>query len=208
MAPPGVDRRRLRADLRALAPKLIAAAGGTGGVVFVPEPRSPWPQVPASEPEYDAIVEFRAADERAVLGRIVAGLAALGALVHAYRAREHVAKGVSPATDGAPPHGVILAALWTRRTDVSAEDAIRHWREHEPLALVVHHGADRYVQTWFDAPLTADAPPYTGFATLRFPTLAAIATGLFRSQEDVATIDADVAEFIAATSVAYADEIR
>lgn len=205
---PGSDRAALRAVLRAYAPALLAAAGGTDGVAYIAEPRSPWPEVPAVEPGFDACLEFRAAEGRPTLARLAAALVAHGALVHGYRARENVLKGRSGAGDPAPPRGVTLVAAWTLRAGVVVEEALRLWGEHATLALAVHHGADRYVQTWLEAPLTRGAPHFTGIATLRFTSMAGIATGLFRSAEDIPAIEADVAGFIADTVVVYADELR
>ncbi|SCW61272.1 conserved hypothetical protein [Sphingobium faniae] len=70
-------------------------------------------------------------------------------------------------------------------------EAERHWDEHIPLARAIHIGMNRYVQDRLSPP-----DPWFGMAHLHFPDEAALRDGLFRSPEDVAVINADVAEFV------------
>jgi hypothetical protein len=81
---------------------------------------------------------------------------------------------------------------------------------HDKRALVtgisIHHGATRYVQSWLEKPLTPGAPAHAGVAILRFPSMEVMASGLFRSAEDVATIEQDVSEFVDASHVMYTTE--
>jgi EthD domain-containing protein len=172
-------------------------------VVNVADRRSPWgePQ-DGAVPLYDAIVELPLKGEPTVAAESLRDQLAGNAEVHVYLADQAVQK--SPALDSTP--SINLMAVWEAKRGQAAAETRRHWLEHVPLAVSIHHGATRYVQSWLAKPLTRAAPPHTGLATLRFPSMEAMATGLFRSAEDVATIDQDVSEFIEASHVMYTTE--
>jgi hypothetical protein len=151
---------------------------------------------------YDAIVEVPLKGEPAIVAESLRGQLARNAEVHVYLADQSVIK--TPAVDSTP--SINLMAVWDAKRGQAATETRRHWREHVPLAVSIHHGATRYVQSWLEKPLTQGAPAHAGVATLRFPSMEVMATGLFRSAEDVATIDQDVAEFIQTSHVLYTTE--
>jgi hypothetical protein len=182
-------------------PALIRAGAVERCVLNVADAEAPEP------PYYLAVLEMWSEGLSTELAEAVRQSMSAGhADVSVYRANENVPKGASPGTDAVAPHGVNLMAVWDGKPGLSAAELQRHWQEHIPLAVAIHHGADRYVQSWLAEPLTADAPPHRGVASLRFANLAAIAGGLFRNAEDVQFITNDVAEFIQTTHVMYTTE--
>jgi hypothetical protein len=91
--------------------------------------------------------------------------------------------------------GVAMLSLLSPYRGVSREETVLRWREHAPLALAIHHAAQRYAQyELFDG--MADEPPYAGMANLHFPDLDQMASGMFRTPDDIAVIAADVARFV------------
>ena len=151
---------------------------------------------------YDAIVDtWSDADPEGTVITLQNALDEPSLTLHVYAVAERVCK---PGRSEPQPEDADLIAAWTGAPGVAPAELDRHWREHIPLALEIHHGSIRYVQNRVERPLTRDAPPFAGIALLRFPALSAIATGLFRSAADVQTITDDVAEFIASTQVMYA----
>jgi hypothetical protein len=191
--------RRLQQTAHVLLPTLAV----DHCVVNVADRRSPWGEAPDNVPPlYDAIFEVPLQGDATVAGQSLAKQLARNADVHIYLADQAVQK--SPAVDSTP--SINLMAVWDAKPGQAAAETRRHWLEHVPLALSIHHGVTRYVQSWLAQPLTVAAPAHAGVATLRFPSMEAMATGLFRSAEDVATIDQDVSEFIQASHVMYTTE--
>jgi hypothetical protein len=196
---PAALSRRLQQTAYVLLPTLAVDRC----VVNVADRRSPWGEARDNVPPlYDAIFEVALQGDATVAGQSLAKQLARNADVHIYLADQAVHK--SPADDSTP--SINLMAVWDAKPGQAAAETRRHWLEHVPLALSIHHGATRYVQSWLAQPLTAAAPAHAGVATLRFPSMEAMATGLFRSAEDVATIDQDVSEFIQESHVMYTTE--
>lgn len=81
------------------------------------------------------------------------------------------------------------------RPELTPAEALRHWDEHIPLALEIHHGMNRYVQDRF-LPAEGTAQEWLGMAHLHFPDEESLCNGLFRTAADIAVIQADVAEFV------------
>ena len=110
-------------------------------------------------------------------------------------------------TPGAETPGVALVAFWVAKAELPDAEVLRHWREHAPLALEIHHGALRYVQ----APICASngsPKPYRGIALLQFAAIETLPADLYREPGDIALIEADVAEFIQETDVMVARQYR
>lgn len=105
-----------------------------------------------------------------------------------------------------PAGAIQLLALIERRQGISQLEAFRHWDEHIPLAVEIHHKALRYRQFRFTEKLSPEAPDYVGFAVLDFASAQDLRTGLFRNEADVAVISEDVAEFIGRSDVLYGTE--
>jgi hypothetical protein len=172
-------------------------------VVNVSDRRSPWAErTDDGVPLYDAIVEVPLKGEPTTAAESLREQFERDAEVHVYLADRAVQK--TPALDSTP--SINLLAVWDAKPGQPAAETRRHWREHVPLALSIHHGATGYVQSWLEKPLTQGAPAHAGVATLRFPSMQIMASGLFRSPEDVATIDQDVSEFIETSHVMYTTE--
>jgi hypothetical protein len=105
--------------------------------------------------------------------------------------------------------------LWRRSQGITrgpqawhAREAFRHWDEHIPLAVQIHHKALSYRQYRFTERLTLDAPDYTGLAVLTFASPEAMRTGIYRSRADEKIIAEDVGEFIAQVETLFATEHR
>ena len=105
-----------------------------------------------------------------------------------------------------PAGAIQLQALLERRDGQSLEEGFRHWGEHIPLAVEIHHKALRYRQFRFTEKLSDGAPDYLGFAVLDFASADDMRTGLFRDQADVAAIGEDVDEFVRRSDVMYGSE--
>lgn len=182
------------------ARELAQSLGSPRCTVNVADQPSPWSASgDTAAPSYDSVVEVWTD----VVDAAVAVRTQLGShcrSVHIYQVDETVWKRPER------PHRVNLVAVWNAPPGQGTFETQRHWREHAPLALAIHHGATGHVQNWLAKPLSADSPPHAGIAVLRFPSLAAIRDGLFRSEKDKATIAADVAEFVADNQVLYTTE--
>lgn len=103
-----------------------------------------------------------------------------------------------PATQPVPvgeTPGLAQLSFIRARDGLDRAEVERHWDEHIPLACSIHVGMNRYVQDRL-SPAANGARPWFGMAHLHFADEAALRTGLFRSAEDVASISADVAEFV------------
>jgi uncharacterized protein (TIGR02118 family) len=105
-----------------------------------------------------------------------------------------------------PAGAISILALIERPRGMSRAEAFRHWSEHIPLAVEIHHKALSYRQYRFVERLTEGARDYTGLAVLGFASAEDIRTGLFRTPEDRALIDSDVAEFTANFETLFATE--
>lgn len=106
-----------------------------------------------------------------------------------------------------PAGGVSLLALCTALPGLSRDAVFRHWAEHIPLAVLIHHGALNYRQYRFLERVSAAGPNLFGMACLGFVDAAAIAGGLFRSEADMPIIAADVAEFVQEATTLIAREL-
>jgi EthD domain len=197
------DPASLSQSLQSVASMLIQSLDVDHCVVNVADRPSPWAKSKEGDvPLYDAIVEVPLEGEPAIVAESLRRQLARNAEVHVYLADQSVIK--TPTFDSTP--SINLMAVWDAKRGQAPAETRRHWREHVPLAVSIHHGATRYVQSWLEKPLTRGAPAHDGVATLRFPSMEVMATGLFRSAEDVATIDHDVAEFIQTSHVLYTSE--
>jgi hypothetical protein len=107
-----------------------------------------------------------------------------------------------------PAGAIALLALITRPGGMAREEAFRHWDEHIPLAVQIHHKALSYRQYRFTERLTSEAPDYTGLAVLTFASPEAMRTGIYRTRADEKIIAEDVAEFIAQVETLFATEHR
>jgi EthD domain-containing protein len=197
------DSASLSQSLQSVASVLLQTFDVDHCVVNVADRQSPWAKSKEGDvPLYDAIVELPLKGEPAIVAESLRGQLARNAEVHVYLADQSVIK--KPTVDSTP--SINLMAVWDAKRGQAAAETRHHWREHVPLAVSIHHGATRYVQSWLEKPLTQGAPAHAGVATLRFPSMEVMARGLFRSAEDVATIDQDVAEFIQTSHVLYTTE--
>lgn len=197
------DPASLHQWLRSAASVLIHTLNVDHCVVNVADRRSPWAESQDdSAPLYDAIVEVPLKGDPTIAAEFLTEQLLHAAAVHLYLADRVVQK--APARDST--RAINLMAVWDAKRGQAAAETLRHWREHVPLALSIHHGATRYVQSWLEKPLTQGAPAHAGVATLQFHSMQAMATGLFRSPEDVGTIDQDVSDFIETSHVMYTSE--
>jgi hypothetical protein len=159
--------------------------------VNIADQPSPWGEPKARDPLYDAVIEVWTPDDVEPPEGLFAAVSENAGVCHVYRAQELRLKE----SNGG---GVNLVAVWDALPGLSREEAQRHWREHIPLAMDIHHGMTRYTHTWLEAPLSPDAPPHSGIAALQFPSPESVGTGLYRRPEDVKTIADHSAEFMAA----------
>ncbi len=105
-----------------------------------------------------------------------------------------------------PVGSISLVALVKQAEGVSRQDAFRHWDEHIPLALEIHHKAVSYKQYRLLRSITQGAPDYFGLAILSFASPEDVLTGIYRSKEDEKIIADDVAEFISSAEVMFGTE--
>ena len=180
------------ASLSAASLREVARNGGVTRCVLHLAEVSPFGD--AAQPAWTSMIELAGAPAA------IAAVAARGGTLLPVAAT--VVKDDRPRRPGQPDEGINLLALMTARAGMPASEIDRHWAEHRPLALAVHHGMDRYIQ--FRA-LAADAR-YDGVAMLHFPTPEDLRSRLFRSPDDVALINDDVAAFIADHAVMYTSE--
>lgn len=107
-----------------------------------------------------------------------------------------------------PPGAISILALIERHDGMSRAEAFRHWDEHIPLAVEIHHKAVSYHQYRFVERLSDGARDYTGLAVLGFASPEDMLTGLFRTPEDQAVIAVDVNEFTARFKTLFGTEHR
>jgi len=182
------------------ARELAQSLGSPGCIVNVADQPSPWSASgDTAAHSYDAVVEVWT-DVVDAASAVRKQLGSHCRSVHIYQVDETVWKRPER------PDRFNLVAVWNAPPGQGTFETQRHWREHAPLAVAIHHGATGYVQNWLAKPLSTDAPPHAGIAMLRFPSLAAIRDGLFRSEGDKATIANDVADFVADNHVLYTTE--
>src|SRR5262245_33998765 len=119
----------------------------------------------------------------------------------AYATTEHVQKApVAGGPPGARSHGVKLVCPVARRPGMSHAEFVTHWLErHVPLALTHHPGLVKYVTNVVDSRLSPTGADWDGIAELHFPSLAALADGLFDSPAGERVIRADMEQFIGRT---------
>lgn len=156
----------------------------------------------AADPPYDAVIE--------VIGSAGCGDHLAERLSNHMECRvllvtETRWKDNCPMEAGQQTPGVGMVALWTPRPGVPRKDVARHFAEHGPLALEIHHGSRRYVQNWIEEPDGLD-PPFAGMATHHFRSFEDVQGGMFRTEEDVAVIQADVSDFLEDVIVFYVTE--
>lgn len=153
-------------------------------------------------PVFDALIESETAQ-----AEVIANDSDLGSRVTLVRftVESFIRKAELPRRAGVISPGAAIIAPWVARPDVDDSDIERHWTEHVPLALDVHHGAQRYVQNHVRAQLGGDKA-YRGIAVLHFPVVETIPQDLFRSPDDVALIQEDVADFLVETDTFVARE--
>lgn len=161
------------------------------------------PAASAAAPPCDAVIEIWS--EEPVAALVAADAALAGAWLDIRISDEVVGKQGA----GAPPPGVTPGLSQLSFIEAIASlpraEAERHWSEHIPLANAVHVGMERYVQDRL-SPAREGSAPWFGIAHLHFPDEAALRDGLFRSQEDIDLIVADVAEFVASHATITAIE--
>lgn len=164
----------------------------------------PSPGAADAPPAYDAVIEVWShgslavaiADDDVLASRAILDIRA---------SEEVVARPPSHAIGPGATPGLSQLTFLTPLPGLSRAEFVRHWTEHIPLALAIHVGMNRYLQDYL-APGGEGAGPWYGMAHLHFPDAAALRDGLFRSPEDIATITADVAEFIGEFVTMLADE--
>lgn len=121
------------------------------------------------------------------------------------RIEERVRKDIPGWSGRGAVAGVSLLAFCAAPAGQPRHETLRHWTEHVPLALAIHHGARRYIQNVVLAE-SGQVTGWFGIAEIQFQSRAGISHGLFRSEADVAIIADDVAEFVARSPTVYATE--
>lgn len=153
---------------------------------------------------FDDLADYRerlydSPEGRAVVERDVAAF--MGG-ADAYCTTEHVQKApAAPAPVGVRSRGVKLVCPVRRRPDLDHAAFVEHWLgRHVPLALRHHPGLSKYVTNVVDGRPDGGATDWDGIAELHFPSLQALATGLFDTPDGEAAIRADIARFIGFTA--------
>ena len=120
----------------------------------------------------------------------------------AYAAVEHIQKQpLGAATLGSRATGVKLVCPIIRRGDMSHADFVEHWlTRHVPLALAHHSGMTKYVTNVVEQRLGNSGADLDGIAELHFPSVEALATGMFDSPEGERVIRQDILRFIGRTA--------
>ena len=207
-AQPGADRAAYRAEvLQRHAPALLAAAplaGLSANLVDATPERLPWqrPGEPASpgEPDFDAVLDLRG--EAPAIEAALAAAAAIPAGTRlAVRVEERLEKDELPRAEGRAP-GVKFLSLMRFQDDLPEPAARRLWAHHAPLALRVHVGMARYLRDWVVSP----GAGFHGIAELHFPSVEAMMTRWFDSEEGRAAILHDVGHFLLRSTRLYTTE--
>jgi len=190
----------LRTDFDAAAGPAIGAA--QAAAVMIADAASPFPDAgdEAGHPLYDAVIEIWS--DAAIALPVLAARADLIAVAVEARIGAGTGDADATAAPGRTP-GTALLSFCSALPGAPRAETLRHWREHVPLACEIHHGMTRYVQNVILAGPTP-AMPWFGMAHLQFPSFNRVPQDLFRSAADVATIEADVADFIATSPVMFA----
>jgi hypothetical protein len=204
-AQPGADRAAYRAAVLARAPALMAAplAGLSVNLVDAAPERLPWqrPGEPASpEPEWDAVLDLRG--EAPALEAALAAAEVIPAGTRlAVRVEERLEKDELPRIEGQAP-GVKFLSLMRFQEDLPEPAARRLWAHHAPLALRVHVGMARYLRDW----VVSEGAGFHGIAELHFPSVDAMMTRWFDSEEGRAAILHDVGHFLLRSTRLYTTE--
>lgn len=159
---------------------------------------------PAASPPFDAVAEVWS--DQPLADAIAADTALAERATAEVRASDEVI-GKPPAAPvglGATP-GLSQLSFIAPMDAMGQGERLRHWSEHIPLAVEIHWGMNRYVQDRL-APAGPGGSPWFGMAHLHFADAQALATGLFRSDADMAVIGADVAEFVSDYATMLATE--
>ncbi len=116
----------------------------------------------------------------------------------AYVTMEHIQKDEQrPPVMGQESPSVKMVFPMRRRADITHDQFVDHWLgTHAPLACKHHPGLSKYVTNVVDARLSPNSPEWDGIAELHFPSLEALATGMFDSPAGEAIIRADIERFI------------
>ena len=200
----GVPVASLEARLRDRMASLAAAPAVSRAVVSIADVdpgTARWvrPGEREEAPAYDAVVELsaRADGFDDVVSAAIAVLSPEVAVVHAWRVTRLPARTEpAPPTPGTRSPGTKYIVLCTFHPDLPDNAARRSWDHHVPLALRVHQGAARYVRSWIDAPLTADAPRFQGITELCFPTREDMEQRWFVGDRARAEIVQDIGHFL------------
>jgi hypothetical protein len=156
-------------------------------------PYLPDPLNDLTPPPVSALIELEPADAPAA----VAQLKATGkATVAIFEVKAITRKHAMNREPGQVTPGASLLALWTAKPEVDDSEVVCLWAKHAPLAIRVHHGAQRYVQNYI---LSREGPskPYRGIALLHCPVAEGMSTGLYRNESEMALIAEDLASFLA-----------
>lgn len=155
-------------------------------------------------PAYATVVEIWS---DAPLAAEIAADAAFGppGVADVRTSQEVIGKPAPAIAPAGPVAGLSQISFIAALPGLDRAEVERHWSEHIPLANAIHVGMERYVQDRL-SPAAAGHAPWFGMAHLHFPDARALTEGLFRNDEDIATITADVAEFVAEHATMLARE--
>jgi uncharacterized protein (TIGR02118 family) len=154
-------------------------------------------------PAYDAALETWWEAPIAESEPLLAAIAEVAGTCWSYRVYEVIQKEYArdwPLGERSP--GIKGVFTVGRRADLTHEQFARHWHAgHGPLAVKHHVGLCKYVQNVTLDPLTRGAPDFDGFATLHFPSAAAMRERFYDSPEGRKLIGEDVKRFIGSPSM-------
>lgn len=169
-APSGVALSALGAGLRAEIATLAVAPEVVRAVVSIADVdpgAARWVRLGEVQeaPAFDVLIGLTARAETftAVIDTAMAAVRPFGEAVHAWQVTRLPARTErEPPEPGTGSPGIKYVVLCTFHPDLPDSAVRRSWDHHVPLALRIHEGAARYVRSWIDAPLTANAPPFQG----------------------------------------------
>ena len=150
-------------------------------------------------PAFDVLIELTARAETfsAVIDTAMAAVRSFAEAVHAWQVTRLPARTErEPPEPGTGSPGIKYVVLCTFHPDLPDSAVRRSWDHHVPLALRIHEGAARYVRSWIDASLTANAPPFQGITELCFPTREDMEQRWFGSDDRRAEIIQDIGHFL------------
>ena len=186
------------------APRKLALLGGAKRVaLLLADTGSPFEVDGTGDyiPLYDAIIEIWG-DNQVMRADVELSVRAIADIRDV---QEMIVKDDGATRPVGRTPGVVLLSLNIPLPGAPYQETLRHWREHRPLALEIHHGMNRYVQNIYPHE-PARIPHYFGAAHLHFPDFEQLPMALFRSAEDVRRIDEDVREFVVDSPVFFATE--